>query len=177
MKGLCTVASGEVCTLLIKSGDLPEVGGMYYLECAKSGTQEQNKLFHALVLEYFKSGMHSYDISSFEELKNCIKKTLGAGFEAFVYVAMEKYLYEGYGKKEEQGERPIIKDAKTYKDIPKYIREDPELKKQARGRLKSWSKYSKKERTSTIDNLITEMIEAGVNTKKFEEIIKEIESE
>ena len=42
-------------------------------------------------------------------------------------------------------------------------------------RVKSWADYTKKERTETIDRLISEMIQAGVNTKKFREIIDGME--
>ena len=172
MKGMCSVASGEACTFIVHGKEQPEVGGYYYLESAKSGTQEQNKAFHALVGEYYKSGLHKYDTVSYAEFKDLIKRDLGAKFEAFIYVEMEKYNYDGYGGVIEQGERPVIKDAQTYEDIPEHIRQDPELKSLARGRLKSWSKYTKKERTSTIDKLISEMLQVGVDTKKFHEIIE-----
>jgi len=42
-------------------------------------------------------------------------------------------------------------------------------------RLKSWRNYTKAERTSTIDNLISEMIQVGVNTRKFHEILDGME--
>jgi len=41
-----------------------------------------------------------------------------------------------------------------------------------RYRIKSWSRYSKKERKESIDRLIAEMHMTGVNTRKFNEIIK-----
>jgi hypothetical protein len=43
-------------------------------------------------------------------------------------------------------------------------------------RLKSWRDYSKKERQMTIDNLISEMMQAGVNNKHFEEILQGMEN-
>jgi hypothetical protein len=39
-------------------------------------------------------------------------------------------------------------------------------------RLKSWADYTKKERKETIDRLIAEMEQAGVNSAKYEEILK-----
>ena len=42
-------------------------------------------------------------------------------------------------------------------------------------RLRSWRDYSKKERTETIDRVISEMIQAGINSKKFEEILQGLE--
>ena len=42
-------------------------------------------------------------------------------------------------------------------------------------RIKSWANYSKKERTETIDRLISEMVQAGVDTNKFNEILRGME--
>lgn len=162
MKGLCTVASGEICQLLFTSGELPDVGAYYFLEKAEGGTGAQNRAFHSLLMEYWRSGMHSYDSKGFDDFKNQVKRHLGAGFEAYIYVDMENGV-------------PKIRDAKTIEEIPDYIKTDPEFRDIIRGRLKSWSDYSKKERKSTIDNLITEMIEVGVNTKKFQEILSGLE--
>jgi hypothetical protein len=44
-------------------------------------------------------------------------------------------------------------------------------------RLKSWADYSKKERQMTIDNLISEMMQVGVNDKHFEEILQGMEDQ
>jgi hypothetical protein len=44
-------------------------------------------------------------------------------------------------------------------------------------RLKSWADYSKKERQMTIDNLISEMMQVGVNDKHFEEILRGMEEQ
>jgi len=43
------------------------------------------------------------------------------------------------------------------------------------GKLKSWADYTKKERRQAIDKLIAEMIQVGVNTKKFYEILDGME--
>jgi hypothetical protein len=40
-----------------------------------------------------------------------------------------------------------------------------------RYRVKSWSRYTKRERKESIDRLIAEMIQAGVDSKKFNEIL------
>jgi len=42
-------------------------------------------------------------------------------------------------------------------------------------RLKSWADYTKKERRETIDRLIAEMHQAGVTTRKFNEILEGME--
>ncbi len=137
--------------------ETPQVGRTYLLEDADSGTNAQNRAFHALVTEYYKSGLWSYQIKTFDDFRNCIKKSLGAGFEAFVYATIEN------GK-------VILKDTKKYEEIPLDIRKDPRLKEYVRGRLKSWSDYKKSERKSTIDNLLSEMNQVGVNSAKYQEI-------
>jgi len=153
-------------TIIIKTGgeyeaiskSLPVVGRTYTLEDAATGTTAQNKFFHALITEYWRLGCHSYPATSFEEFRNMIKRSLGAGFEAFVYAEIT----DGH---------PVIKDAPTYNDIPIEVRRDPQLKKIVRGRLKSWGSYNKKERTETIDRLVAEMIQAGCNSSRFREIM------
>jgi hypothetical protein len=44
-------------------------------------------------------------------------------------------------------------------------------------RLKSWADYSKKERRMTIDNLISEMMQAQVQTPRFYEILRGMEEQ
>jgi hypothetical protein len=166
MKGKCIKSAGDASTFIVHGKGKPMMGEDYYLEPAKNGTQEQNKAFHALVLEFFKSGQHSYNISSFDDLKNCIKKSLGAGFDSFVYIDIQN------NKNRDGKAHYKMFDVKNTNKIPLYIREDPYMKDMIRGKLKSWGRYTKKERTSTIDGLIAEMKEAGVNSEKFEEILR-----
>ena len=147
---------------LIESKTAPIVGRHYSLEDAVSGTAQQNKAFHSLITEYYKSGMHSYDNVDLVEFKKLIKKNLGAGFESFVYVEMD----ESY---------PIIRDCKTYEEIPLSIRKNYRMKSMIRGKLKSWADYTKRQRQKTMDNLISEMQQVGVNTKHFMEILEGME--
>ena len=161
MKGLCTVSSGGVVNLLISGGDLPEVGHYYFLESATEGTGAQNRTFHALTLEYFKSGMHSYDATDYSDFKNQIKKHLGQGFESYVYV---DYSTKDY---------PFMNDCKNKKDLPEWVIDANRIKPgMIRGKLKSWSNYTKKQRKTTIDNVISEMLQSGINTHIFQEILK-----
>ncbi len=153
---LITILPGE--QYMVKSQDAPAVGKDYTLEEASEGTYRQGRAFHALVMEYWRSGCASYPSKGFEDFRNEIKKNLGAGFEAYVYAIIENG-------------RPVIKDAKAWGEIPEELRHDPGKRAFIRGRLKSWSDYVKKERTETIDNLIREMVEAGVNSAKFGEIV------
>lgn len=132
------------------SGDLPEVGKKYQLEDVSEGTGEQNRAFHALCQEYWVSGLHSYPAKTFAEFREFIKRDLGAGFESYVYATPEG-----------------IKKAKTLEEVP----EDFRNQKYCLGKLKSWSKYSKAQRIAAIDRLISEMIQAGVNSRKFGEIL------
>jgi len=135
-------------TIIIKMGgeyetvskSSPVVGRTYTLEDAATGTTAQNKAFHALIGEYWKSGCHSYKADNFDDFRNQIKRALGAGFEAFVYAV----IVDG---------KPVILDAPTYQDIPPEVRRDPALKQLVRGRLKSWADYTKKERRETMDKL------------------------
>ena len=138
----------------IAEGKQPEVGKRYYLTDAESGTEAQNKAFHALVQEYFKSGAFSYPAKTFQELKDFIKRDLGAGFENFVYATPEG-----------------IKRATTTDEIPEEYR----TAQYTMGRLKSWSKYTKRERRETMDALIAQMLLVGVQTKKFNEIMTGLE--
>lgn len=158
-------APGEYMT---ESKDEPRVGGRYQLEDAMSGTSAQNRAFHAVLGEYYKTRLWSYQGSgynsgaTYDEFRNLVKRKLGAGFEAFVYVE----IVDG---------RPVIRDAKAYAEIPESIRHDPNMRDMIRGRLKSWSDYTKRERRETMDRLIAEMFEVGVNTPHFHEIIEGME--
>lgn len=138
----------------VAEGEQPIIGKRYYLTDAENGTEAQNKAFHALVQEYFKSGAYSYDATDFQSLKNYIKRDLGAGFESYIYAT-------------EEG----IKKTVNLDEIPEKYRNA----KYVIGQLKSWSKYTKKERRETMDALIAQMTLAGVQTRKFYEILKGME--
>jgi methionine salvage enolase-phosphatase E1 len=150
---------GDLCN----GPEYPAVGRSYNLEDAATGTDAQNRAFHALIGEYWKSGQHSYVAKNYDDFRNQIKRKLGAGFEAYVYVILENG-------------QPIIRDAKLYDEIPAEVRADPEYRSLIRGRLKSWGDYTIKERRETMDKLISEMIQAGVNSAKFAEIMAGMEA-
>ena len=50
--------------------------------------------------------------------------------------------------------------------------ENPVIKR----RIKSWKHYTKKERKETIDRIISEMLQVGINTRKFHEILQGMEN-
>lgn len=123
----------------------PEVGRKYNLEDATKGTEAQNRYFHKIVLLYFNSGCYSDDVTTADELKQELKKRIGLGYVNYNYVSTG--------------------------DIPEWKRGNPEDSKYNKTLLASWSHYTKKERRMMIDNLIKEMITAGVDGKDFEEMI------
>lgn len=132
------------------SKDVPVEGRKYMLEDAESGSGAQGRAWHALAQEYWKTGLHSYPAKTFAEFRDYLKRDLGAGFESFVYASPDG-----------------VKKVKTREEIPtKYNNA-----KYAMGRLKSFAEYTKKERMESIDRLIAEMIQAGVNTSKYQEIL------
>lgn len=132
------------------SGGMPEIGRKYSLEDATEGSLAQGKAFHALIQEYWKSGAHSYNCDTFDRFRDLIKRDLGAGFESYVYA-------------DENG----IHKVKTIEEIPESVAITHKM-----GKLKSWVDYSRKQRRETIDRVISEMLQAGVNTRKFQEIIQ-----
>jgi hypothetical protein len=138
------------------SKDAPVVGVSYTLENATIGTGAQNRAAHALMAEYFRTGLHSYPAKTFAEFRDFIKRDLGAGFESFVYASPTG-----------------VKKVATREEIP------PEYNnaRYAMGRLVSWSEYTLKQRRETIDRLIAEMVQAGVNTPKFYEILEGMDHE
>ena len=135
------------------SGGAPEIGRKYSLEDAAEGSLAQGKAFHALIQEYWKSGAHSYQCVTFDRFRDLIKRDLGAGFESYVYA-------------DETG----LHKAKTLADIPESVPVTHRM-----GKLKSWADYTKKERREAIDRVIAEMMQAGVNSRKFTEILQGME--
>jgi hypothetical protein len=139
---------------LALSKDAPVVGRKYTLEDAETGSGAQNRAWHALAQEYWRTGLHSYPAKTFAEFRDYLKRDLGAGFESFVYASPGG----------------VVK-VKTREEIPPEYN-NPRF---AMGRLLSWSDYSLKQRRESIDRLIAEMVQAGVNTPKMEEILAGME--
>ena len=140
------------------SGKPPTVGSKYNLDEADTATDAQNRAFHALLSEYWTSGAHSYRAKTFERFREEVKVKLGVGFEKIVYADIEN------GK-------AVIFEVKRRDEIPAHILADPDLRRMVLAKPRSWGDYSKKDRTETIDRLITEMQASGVNTKHFQEIL------
>jgi len=95
-------------------------------------------------------------------LKKIVKLKLGAGYSRYRFI--------------EQTEKGIRKRCvNNYDDVPNNIAIDENGDQMLWGELKSFSDYTKKERTAIIQNLITEMLNSGVQARKFYEILKTLE--
>ena len=145
------------------TGSRLDVGGYYFCEKDDSGTLLQNSLFHSLLDIFYHSGVYSYpNVKTYEELRNYVKLNLGAGYKSYVFITLSnKGIKKGRVKK--------------FEDVPENIATDEDGNKMLWGELKSWSKYNKKERTNTIQNLITEMINLNVHSKKFYDILQTLQ--
>lgn len=135
-----------------------KAGRYYEVKDAAVGTDAQNKTFHALIAEYFTSGAFSYPAKSAEELKNHIKRIYGAGFDCF-YAIVESERIQRFISEEEAKETAVWFNGRQ----------------NIIGHLKSWGAYTKEERTKTIEGLKNEMLVSGVNSPKFEEILRGME--
>jgi hypothetical protein len=141
------------------------VEGRYYDAVeADTPTERQNRAFHALVQEFWASGTHSYNAKNFKEFRNLIKRDLGAGFERYRYV-------------EETGDGLRWNSCGARQGIPKTAVRGANGSPLVAGVLKSWAEYTKKERKETIDRLISTMIQCGVNSRKFDEILEGMRSD
>ena len=137
------------------TGDYLSPGEVYEVRPVDKGTDRQNRAWHGLLQEYWSSGCHSYNAKNILHFRELIKLYLGAGVEVY-YSIINWYEYENANG--------LLEKAIT-------IREPKE-----EYRVKSWSRYSKKERKESIDRLIAEMHQAGVQTKKFYEILEGLEN-
>ena len=149
MRILITPGGGYVHT----SGAAPEEGKTYLLEDATNGSLAQSRAWHSLLQEYWRSGQHSYRADSFLGFRDMVKRDLGAGFESYVYA-----------------DKSGLHKVKHLDDVPDHVQQSHVM-----GKLKSWARYSKKERMNAIDALVAEMHQAGVSSKKFDEILAGLE--
>lgn len=165
MRCRCTGIVGNEYHFIADGEEKPKAGVVYELEDAQNGTAKQNKTIHALIGEYFKAGCHPKKGGEpYDTLRDHLKLTLGAGMEKYFYGF---FLPDNTMKKGE---------TKEWADIPKACRTLYKADKAfIVGKLKSVSKYTKKERMAFIDNLIDDMTAAGVNSEKFQKIMRGLE--
>ena len=98
------------------SGDDLIIGEEYDAQPISNGSDRQNKAFHALIQEYWRSGCHSYNANNFMHFRELIKLELGAGVEKYYSVV------DGEGKKLD---KPVIRyRIKSWADYSKKERKD-----------------------------------------------------
>ena len=107
----------------------------------KIGTDAQNRAFHALLGEFWSSGLSSYE--SFEDMRDTIKLRIAGA---------DEYIFIDGGK---------IRHVKTLDEVKGKYAEVP----------KSWADFTRDERKEAIDWVIKEANLAGINSKKWDEII------
>ena len=135
-----------------------EYGYLEVLEEKQYKSRRQNALFHSLLMCFWESKLSSFD--SYEELRNHYKR-----IAHLCEVQWENTLPE-------QVKKILWKAIKLLPIQKRYLDEICEL---LRGRVvtwHSWSECSKEMARLTLDQLLNDMHDAGVNSKKFEEILK-----
>ena len=109
------------------------------------GTDAQNRAFHSLIGEYWKSGLSSYE--SFEDMRDTIKLRIAGA---------DGYLFIDNGK---------LRSVKNLDEVKGRYAEIP----------KSWVDFTLEQRKDAIDEVIREATMAGINSKKWDEIINGME--
>ena len=143
---------------IIESQESPIIGHSYILENASEHTGKQRKAAHALIGEWFKSGAWDYDTRDYNRFRECVKRDYGGGFSHYEYVD------DDYG----------MNRVKDLDNIPGYVLDDFNNgnKKRIKAILKSFTEYTKKDVMLLIDRLIDVMMERGVNSAKFQDIME-----
>jgi hypothetical protein len=109
------------------------------------GTDQQNRAFHALLGEYWKSGLSSYE--SYDDMKDTIKLRIAGA---------DEYIFIDNGK---------VRHVKSLDDVNGRYAEVP----------KSWADFTLEQRRDAIDEVIREATVAGINSKKWGEILQGME--
>jgi hypothetical protein len=151
------------------TGDSLKPGAYYEATEEGNPTEKQNRAFHSLVAAWFADGSYSYPAKTFKSLKDWVKHDLGAGSDRRVWITMRREKgREGWTAGKVMTRPDAEPPADAQRDFyGNYVYVDL---------LKSWSRYTKRERTETIDRLIAAMVRSGVNSAKFEEIMRGMES-
>ena len=138
-----------------------EYGYLEVLEEKQYKSRKQNALFHSLLMCFWESKLSSFD--SYEELRNHYKR-----IAHLCDVKWENTLPDQI--------KQMLWRAIKLLPIPKrYLDEICEL---LRGRVvtwHSWADCSKEMARLTLDQLIGDMVNAGVNSKKFQEIMRDLD--
>lgn len=151
---------------LIESKQQPKEGMQYSLESLTEGTGAQRRTREKLIMIYWKSGRHpKYGGDQYDVFRDKLKRSIGEGFNKYVYGDI-------YQDKKTGKYKSAIKQVERFEEIPLYIREDPDLKESILGKLKSFSKYTKKQNQKFIDRIILDMGAVGVDSDEFQEMLK-----
>ena len=124
-------------------------------------SREQNNLFHSLLKCFWESKLSSFD--SYEDLRNHYKR-----IAHLCEVQWENTLPE-------QVKKILWKAIQLLPIQKRYLDEICEL---LRGRVvtwHSWAECSKEMARLTLDQLINDMTFAGVNSKKFQDIMRSLD--
>jgi len=161
----------------IESKDPPEVGRYYDLEDSVFGTAAQNRAFHSLLFAFW-NWMHKTDTFQIEadgkgyDLTTPDPDSFKELFKARYCDGFDHYEYADIIDK-----KVLMVKEKIFDNIPDYVIDDFHTGNRFRikGVLKSWTKYTKKERKTAIDTLLTIIYNSGCDDKKVYEIIDGME--
>lgn len=109
------------------------------------GTDQQNRAFHALLGEYWKSGLSSYE--SYDDMRDTFKLRV-AGADEYIFIENGK-----------------VRHVKSLDEVKGRYAEVP----------KSWADFTIEQRKDAIDEVIREATMAGINSRKWEEILRGME--
>ena len=127
-------------------------------------SNEQNALFYSLLQIFYDSGLSSF--RNYDDLRRYYKRMAG----------LVKYEYNNNLEQETKDKLwACVKILRTNKAVSdKEFNSIIELLKGKIEVEKSWASVKKKDAKIAIDRLINDMIECGVNGKKFDEVMKGI---
>jgi hypothetical protein len=111
----------------------------------RGGTDAQNRAFHSLLGEYWKSGLSSYE--SYDDMRDTIKLRIAGA---------DEYIFIDNGK---------VRHVKSLGEVKGRYAEVP----------KSWADFTLEQRRDAIDEVIREATVAGINSKKWGEILQGME--
>lgn len=165
---LITSAIDQLIEATLKNGVLPTAGIEYELIKTNTVSYMQHRLFHPLVIEWYRSDMYPYnDIKDWWALRQLCKFKFGNGFGSYIYVNWEYAMVEVYDMKD------IPQD--IYIDYLSTDHGGNGNHSRIQGKLQSLTTYKKAEMSNLIDNVIRAMFKSGVNTTKFNSIIEKID--
>jgi len=167
---------GEKNSYITVIGPEPTMGRYYSLEDAITGTAGQNRAFHAL-LNAFYSWMQRTDTWTAEisDSGSCYDFSIPEPDKFRDWFKL-KYC-AGYSHLEYVDDKNGMQNVKIWEEVPDYAIEDFRAGNQKRIKavVKSWTKYTNRERRDAIDTIIRFISIFGCDDKKVHEIINGME--